>query len=93
MLNSTYTWSHARGNAVVPSRWQATFGQPSRTSRTFQADPPALPAPFQADAPALPAPFQADALALPAPFRATLPQFPQGRPGTRARRRRRNPQK
>jgi hypothetical protein len=25
MLNSTYTWSHARGNAVVPSRWQATF--------------------------------------------------------------------
>ena len=24
MLNNTYTWSHTRGNAVVPSRWQAT---------------------------------------------------------------------
>lgn len=26
MLNSTYTWSHTRGNAVVPSRSQATEG-------------------------------------------------------------------
>ena len=25
MLTHTSRWSHARGNAVVPSRWQATF--------------------------------------------------------------------
>jgi hypothetical protein len=24
MLNNTNEWSHTRGNAVVPSRWQAT---------------------------------------------------------------------
>jgi hypothetical protein len=26
MLNNTSKWSHARGNEVVPSRWQATSG-------------------------------------------------------------------
>lgn len=27
MLNNTNEWSHTRGKAVVPSRWQATdFG-------------------------------------------------------------------
>ncbi len=26
MLNNTNEWSHTRGNAVVPSRWQATPG-------------------------------------------------------------------
>jgi len=25
MLNNTSKWSHARGNTVVPSRWQATI--------------------------------------------------------------------
>jgi hypothetical protein len=27
MLTHTSRWSHARGNEVVPSRWQATFGR------------------------------------------------------------------
>jgi hypothetical protein len=28
MLNPAPRWSHARGNTVVPSRWQATFAVP-----------------------------------------------------------------
>ena len=27
MLDNTSKWSHARGNTVVPSRWQATDGK------------------------------------------------------------------
>ena len=27
MLTDTTKWSHARGNTVVPSRWQATSGK------------------------------------------------------------------
>jgi hypothetical protein len=35
MLTDTSRWSHARGNEVVPSRWQATVGtfRPSRWAR------------------------------------------------------------
>jgi hypothetical protein len=29
MLTNTSRWSHARGNEVVPSPWQATFGHQS----------------------------------------------------------------
>ena len=28
MLTNTSRWSHARGNEVVPSRWQATAPEP-----------------------------------------------------------------
>ena len=28
MLDNTSKWSHARGNTVVPSRWQATLRDP-----------------------------------------------------------------
>ncbi len=28
MLTDTPRWSHARGNGVVPSRWQATLHMP-----------------------------------------------------------------
>jgi hypothetical protein len=34
MLTDTSRWSHARGNEVVPSRWQATLsGSPSESWR------------------------------------------------------------
>lgn len=33
MLTNTSKWSHARGNTVVPSRWQATLGEAFRVLR------------------------------------------------------------
>ena len=30
MINHAPRWSHARGNTVVPSRWQATINIPTR---------------------------------------------------------------
>lgn len=35
MLTHTPRWSHARGNTVVPSRWQATRSTVGRESTTF----------------------------------------------------------
>lgn len=36
MLTDTSTWSHARGNEVVPSRWQATVGVRGRPALMFR---------------------------------------------------------
>ncbi len=51
MLNNTNEWSHTRGNAVVPPRWQATSSkQPggthadSATSRTTESETCSQPA-------------------------------------------------
>ena len=48
MLTHTSRWSHARGNGVVPSRWQATCGEPpsiwapARVRAPSPAAPPAV---------------------------------------------------
>ena len=38
MLTHTMRWSHAPGNPVVPSRWQATFGFVGRADRGLTRD-------------------------------------------------------
>jgi hypothetical protein len=35
MLTNTSKWSHARGNEVVPSRWQATTMNPITDGTCF----------------------------------------------------------
>ena len=37
MLDNTSKWSHARGNTVVPSRWQATAGNGRVNLHTFRS--------------------------------------------------------
>jgi hypothetical protein len=37
MLTDTSRWSHARGNEVVPSRWQATKETASAMTHSFDA--------------------------------------------------------
>ena len=36
MLTDTSKWSHARGNDVVPSRWQATLQSRTESLRLFR---------------------------------------------------------
>jgi len=39
MINHTPRWSHARGNTVVPSRWQATRRWPSWSDASNAINP------------------------------------------------------
>jgi hypothetical protein len=43
MLDNTSKWSHARGNTVVPSRWQMTrtsFGNDPLAPASYSRSPP-----------------------------------------------------